>query len=237
MGKRSRPTEPSTVIKVKKTATSAASLADVDKYLKRFRERNERNGTNERGGGSQTITDGEIMDGLRSVVASRDMKDACTKLRTFLIAYGVSRTFKGLSADNVLILKPIVQSIRTMKVNTTSDIDMIAQVETLADVCQEAKFGRNMSFATKCLNMLGGHVPIYSSEAVAYLRVTKTVPVNYRAFHHAWMAEYEARRAAYEGAAAERLGEDEMRRGLDAKWVGMRGLDVRMMDVGGPMRK
>ena len=84
MGKRSRPTEPSTVIKVKKTATSAASLADVDKYLKRFRERNERNGTNERGGGSQTITDGEIMDGLRSVVASRDMKDACTKLRTFL---------------------------------------------------------------------------------------------------------------------------------------------------------
>ena len=63
------------------------------------------------------------------------------------------------------------------------------------------------------------------------------MPVNYRAFHHAWMAEYEARRAAYEGAAAERLGEDEMRRGLDAKWVGMRGLDVRMMDVGGPMRK
>ena len=32
------------------------------------------------------------------------------------------------------------------------------------------------------------------------------------------------------------LGEEETRRGLDAKWVGMRGLDVRMMAIGGPMR-
>ena len=48
--------------------------------------------------------------------------------------------------------------------------------------------------------------------------------------------EYEARRVSYEGAAAKLLGEEETRRGLDAKWVGMRGLDVRMMAIGGPMR-
>ena len=176
------------------------------------------------------------MDNLRSVLDGvSDSEEACKRLRTFLIAYGVSRTFRGLSADNMRCLKPLVEHLRKKK-NPKTAADVVAQVEGLADACLAAGFGRNMSFASKCLCMLGGHVPIYSSEAVAYLGTKKAGPVDYGSFHTTWLAEYEARRVSYEGAAAKLLGEEETRRGLDAKWVGMRGLDVRMMAIGGPMR-
>mgnify|MGYP006083657867 FL=1 len=54
------------------------------------------------------------------------------------------------------------------------------------------------------------------------------------------MRAYEPRRAAYEAAAAAHLADAgglEVERELGVAWFAMRGFDVHLMAVGGPMRK
>ena len=87
-------------------------------------------------------------------------------------------------------------------------------------------------------------------EAVAYLKnkghrlrskPAEFDPAYYADFHTAWCAEYDNEAARdYEAAAAKHLlggaATARVERDLGAKWFAMRGLDVKMMAVGGPLR-
>lgn len=158
--KRREHPEPPTTTKKSKFATKTANApeSDVAEYLARFR--NEHDGTNARGGGYQTKTDGAIMDGLRGALREGvPMPEACRCLKEFISAYGVSRTFPGVTEECTWHrLEPVVTHLRT------ADLHAGDAVDALADACNAAGFCRNVSFATKCLNMLGREVPIYSSE-------------------------------------------------------------------------
>lgn len=234
--------EPTTT-KAQRTSAKAqrpAAIAQersVAEYLTRFRTRS----------GNQTKTDGEIMDGLRSVVeADSDVTTSCTHLREFIVAYGVVRTFSGLAPGKVEILSRIVehlqQSPHAIQSNSESSSfttdrreRVTAAVDALADACKTAGFNRNLSFASKCLCMLGEPVPIYSSEGRAYLKL-KASP-SYAEYLDAWLDAYLAVEREFVGAAAKLIGAEERARGLSEEWVAMRGFDVMIMEVGGPMRK
>ena len=228
--KRAPSSSPPTTQKLAKTERSASYVAE---YLQRWHERNERNGSNQRGGGYQTITDMQIMNNLREIARmKRADAEACRRLREFIVAYGVVRTFKGLSEENAEILIPVVKHLQ-QTVRTQSVVD---RVEALANACAEAGFSKNVSFASKAIAMLGECTPIYSSEGKAYLGLPSS-GVSYADYYEGWMKAYSVHGARYEDAARCQLKD------IDAEtyrptnqWFGMRGFDVMVMAVGGPLR-
>jgi hypothetical protein len=173
----------------------------------------------------------------------------CAELRKFLVAYGVSRTFRGLSPTSTLCLLPIVRHIQARR-GVLLHADLACEVEALADACVAAGFSRNISFASKCMCMLGHHVPIYSTEAVAYLKHQGhelrrgTAEGTFAEFSRAWFVEYGKERAALEAAAKRHLARGgeavielhTLEQRLGTTWFAMRGLDVKMVEVGGPLR-
>ena len=85
--------------------------------------------------------------------------------------------------------------------------------------------------------MLGRPVPIFSSEGVPFLGVKfKKDEEKYVTYERAWTSAFEEAAAEYEEAAAQLMTDDERRRGLTPRWFAMRGFDVHLMAVGGPMR-
>ena len=209
----------------------------VAQYLQRFRE-HKPNAKNEHGGGAQKEPDMAIMQALRDGLRLDDMDEACESLRSFIIGYGVNRTFKGMGAG-ARVFEPVVRHLRArravqMQLSTPEAI--MTEVGDLAGACKAAGFNHNVSFASKCLCMLGAHVPILSSECVAYLGLKEGTKYTAE-YVDAWTAEYERHRAGYEAAAERLMGATERERGLSATWVAMRGLDQHMVVVGAPMRK
>ena len=172
----------------------------------------------------------------------RSSRAASERLRDFIRAYGVPRTFKGMREDNVLPLAPVVRHLQHRWAELQSlphgddSTAIIREVDALADVCKAAGFARNTSFASKALNMLGVPLPLFSSECLAYLRLPRTA--SYALFHEAGAAAYEEHRSAYEAASKRQLEESNGEEAqLGARWFAMRGFDVRLLLVGGPMRK
>ena len=219
--------DPPATVKASRTKASRTKASTVQasreegyvlEYFERFRHVDESNGSNARGGGSQTTPDAQILADLRSFLASvkeRVVLDDCLRLRRFLVAYGVSRTFTGLSEEHALKLEPVVAAIRARRAALTEGkaLEVVAEVDALTEACVAAGFGRNVSFASKCLNMLGLPVPIFSSEGVAYLvhrehalKSSDRGPGSYAAYHRAWAAEYAAQREAFVPAAARQVG-------------------------------
>ena len=232
MPKRAEP--PATVTasrKRAKIAPDSETASEVLEYLQRFRIRNEKNGTNARGGGTQTKTDEAIMTSLMRITSGKvkSMEERCVLLREFIMAYGVARCFGGLREDNVKILGPIVKALES-----SATMPLSESTEALSAACK-CKFGRNPSFVSKVLCMLGRRVPIYSSEGIAFLGL-KTVK-SYEEFRVAWMAAYEPLRAAYEAEAEKQIRASGLEAQLGAPWFAMRGFDVHLMKIGGPMRK
>lgn len=214
-----------------------AAEAYVSGYLNRFRARPEDGLRSERGGGTQKRTDAELMRMLRTLSEMRG-RAACACLREFLVAYGVSRTFAGLSEEKVERLAPVATHLRAHASALRAmqdECEIISAVDALVESCRDAGFSNNISFASKALNMLGIPVPIYSTEAHAYLALKRNPP--YAVFYKAWMEAYVREGSAFE-AAAERLLNHRcpLEMGLQCKWFAMRGLDVKMMDIGGPLR-
>lgn len=232
--------------KASRTRTGNRAEEYVLEYFSRFRYVNEHNA---RGGGSQTKTDAQIMAELQAFSGDLDRSDlleqSCEALRRFLIAYGVSRTFSGLSARNCQCLAPIVRHLQLRQEAWRAvSFDAVTEVLDLAETCVKAGFNRNMSFASKCLCMLGHAVPIYSSEGVAYLNHfgTSGGVKGYAAYCEAWLAAYCHERLGYEAAAARHLANapvitEKLEQRLGVAWFAMRGYDVKMMAEGGPLRR
>jgi hypothetical protein len=225
-------------------ATAAAAAADVDalEYAQRWDK-----------------AEAKVMADLRNLAAGPQPKrgssaemECCSQLRGFICAYGTARTFRGLRADNVAPLAPIVRHIQRrwasgeLPRRQSEPAFVVGEVEALADVCKAAGFARNLSFASKTLNMLGLRVALFSSECVAFLRLPKAV--GYGAFHEAWTAEYAKRHEALEAAAAKHAaalspwpaggaqGKYKGTGGTADAWLAIRALDIRMLKDGGPMR-
>lgn len=209
--------------------------AEVLKYLGRFRPRSELPGEE------------ALVVLLRGVASGLHGN---SELRQFIIAYGAVRTFAGLRAERLDGLSPITSHLRARWASLRSagpalpSGQVVQEVDDLAEACRLGGFHRNLSFASKALAMLGLEVPIYSSEGKAFLGLPAAV--SYAAFLEAWMRAYEPRRAAYEAAAAAHLADAGLEReladaGLERElgvgWFAMRGFDVHLMAVGGPMRK
>lgn len=170
--------------------------------------------------------------------ADVDELEFCMQMREFITAYGVPRTFKGMRVDNVLPLLPLVTHLQRRWASGELERQqdgalVVLEVEALADVCKAAGYARNLSFASKCLNMLGLRVPLFSSECLAYLQLPRTC--GFERFHEAWMGEFSQRREALEAAAVRHAEGYEC--SMNGVWLAMRALDVRMLAVGGPMRK
>eukprot|EP01043_Picozoa_sp_COSAG02_P047668 COSAG02_NODE_4592_length_5182_cov_4.487901_6_plen_221_part_00 len=214
--------------------SSAGADGDVREYLTRWE------------------TEAPIMAGLRRLAdgkasgsASGVLQKCCVDLRDFIVAYGVHRTFKGLHKNNTAPLAPIVSHIQRRWASgelhrCQSDAAFVVQeVDALADVCKAAGYSRNLSFASKALNMLGLQVPLFSSECVAFLRLPRAA--SYAVFHAAWSAQYAEQREALESAAARYAssllpwlgGSTEQEA---TAWLRVRAFDVRMLREGGPMR-
>ena len=186
----------------------------------------------------------EIMLKLRQLAFKSDNnkkqeKSSCSELRDFIKAYGVERNFRGMTADNVLPLLPIVKHIQTLnssgeKLDATVDPDsVIREVDALADLCKKEGFARNLSFASKALNMLGHVVPIYSSECKEYLDINVS---SYGRYLAEWMQEYERHRDVYENVS-KRMTRDHgnaLETELGTIWFAVRGLDQTMCRVGAP---
>lgn len=213
-----------------------------------------------------------LADGDRHTLVSgsgtSEPQNWCAQLRAFIVAYGVHRTFKGLQQNNTAPLAPIVRHIQRRWASgelhrQQRDAEFVVrEVEALADACKVAGFSRNLSFASKALNMLGLQVPLFSSECLAFLRLPRAV--SYAAFHAAWSAQYAVCHEALESAATrhatalspwpgadsnkiptksararvcgEAGGERRSELGDAAAWLCVRALDVRMLREGGPMR-
>lgn len=180
-----------------------------------------------------------MMLGLRRMASGeiRGKAECCALLREFIVAYGVCRVFAGMREDNAhVVLASIVEHLQQQP--TAAVLSSIERVDALTDATESAGFHRLISFASKALNMLGQRVPLYSSEGLAYLGLKQ--PASYEAFHAAWTQAYEPLRAAYESAAAKHLQRDgsssSLESSLGAEWFAMRGFDVRLLRVGGPMR-
>ena len=216
----------------RKTVCGAGTEAEVLEYLGRFRPSS--------GGDRDAVTDEKLVLLLRGVAAGQHGN---CELRQFIIAYGAVRTFAGLRAEKLDSLSPITghlqarwASIRASPASVgLPSSAVVCEVDGLAEACRLAGFHRNLSFASKALAMLGFEIPIYSSEGKAYLGLPASV--GYGAFFDAWMDAYGARRAAYEVAAAAHLADAGLERELGVAWFAMRGFDVHLMAVGGPMRK
>eukprot|EP01046_Picozoa_sp_COSAG06_P026490 COSAG06_NODE_2280_length_7182_cov_10.552167_2_plen_309_part_00 len=226
-------------------SAAAAAAADVDalEYAQRWEK-----------------AEAKVMADLRNLAAGPQPKRGssaetacCAQLRGFICAYGTARTFRGLRADNVAPLAPIVRHIQRrwasgeLQRRQSEPAFVVGEVEALADVCKAAGFARNLSFASKTLNMLGlWPVALFSSECVAFLRLPKAV--GYGAFHEAWTAEYAKRHEALEAAAAKHAaalspwpaggaqGKYKGAGGTADAWLAIRALDIRMLKDGGPMR-
>ena len=82
--------------------------------------------------------------------------------------------------------------------------------------------------------MLGACVPICSSEGKAFLRLSGMV--SYADYSAAWLAAFKEHQIEYEAHAQRLIGQAESTRGLSHIWLAMRGFDVKLMAVGGPMR-
>ena len=142
-----------------RTNCSCTARPDVRTYL-------------ERSGGEK-----QVMASLRSLAAGEleTELESCERLRDFIRAYGVPRTFKGMREDNVLPLAPVVRHLQHRWAELQSlphgddSTAIIREVDALADVCKAAGFARNTSFASKALNVLGVPLPLFSSECLAYL--------------------------------------------------------------------
>jgi hypothetical protein len=227
------PTKRRKVARVAATRTNCSCTArpDVRTYLERYRSGGEK----------------QVMASLRSLAAGEleTELESCERLRDFIRAYGVPRTFKGMREDNVLPLAPVVRHLQHRWAELQSlphgddSTAIIREVDALADVCKAAGFARNTSFASKALNMLGVPLPLFSSECLAYLRLPRTA--SYALFQAlAWAAAYEDvdHRSAYEAASKRQLEESDGEEApLGMGWLAMRGFGVRLLLVGGPMRK
>ena len=130
--------------KPKRKQSAAASThpvaANVLAYVKRFRGGEEK-GKNALGGGSQTKTDRQIHEALIGALVVDE--EACRHLREFICAYGVARTFAGLSKDSVQRLSPIITHLKERR----RDASIVEQVDALADATQAAGFHRNLMAA------------------------------------------------------------------------------------------
>lgn len=201
-------------------AADRSAEEDVLTYVSRFRN-----------------TEASIMTDLRLVACGRGASpQCCALLRDFIRAYGVVRCFAGMNERNVAILAPLVRHLQARWPRLQQRLEpsvVVSEVEALADACKAAGFNRNVSFASKALNMLGLPVPIYSSECSAFLGLRGP---SYGALHEAWTAEYAGRRRAYEAAAARLIGRGGLESQLGAEWFAVRGFDVHLLEVGGPMR-
>ena len=129
----------------------------------------------------------------------------------------------------------------------------MAEVEALADACKAAGFGRNLSFASKAINMLGQPAPLFSSECTAFLQLKGGASGGYDQYCKKWRAAFEVRAIEYRAAATEQLAGSAYRAGaadgaaqraasklavqLGHEWFAIRGFDVHLLAVGGPMRK
>ena len=250
MPKKRASSGPDTPPRAPKSIRSSIPSDRTNEYFSRFRECNERNGRNKRGGGNENVTDAVIMQDLRAV-ASGEATDGCRGLWRFCIAYGVNRTFRDMKdamkdPSKLAKLEPIRRHLTARWPELRglgSTVGVAREVEDLMACCQAAGFGRNPSFASKCLCMLGVPCPIFSSEARAFLRAAEhklrddcKEPGEYASFCKAWMCEYDKHRARYEDAARCEL-EGDLEHELGEAWFAMRGFDVHVMAVGGPMRK
>lgn len=229
--------------------STADREAEVLKYLGRFRPR--RKLQRELASASASASGEEALVVLLRGVASGTLNgnseavggDGNSELRQFIIAYGAVRTFAGLRADRLDGLSPITShlrsrwaALRSAGPALPSGQVVVREVDDLAEACILGGFHRNLSFASKALAMLGLEVPIYSSEGKAFLGLPAAV--SYGAFFDAWTAAYAPRRAAYEAAATAHLAVDAgLEHELGVAWFAMRGFDVHLMAVGGPMRK
>ena len=233
------------------TQARAQAEACVDEYFDRFRNHNERNGTNARGGGTQTVTDATIMQSLRELCSLKGPA-AGAVLHRFLVAYGVVRTFAGLGKldepDKYKRLAPL--AARLIAIHKASRGIHPEDVAAVMAACVKERFGTNASFSSKFLNMLGRPVPIYSSECTAYLHhfgYLQTKSPEYPTFYAAWLKAFDESttfsdvRADFTAAARCRLGQHAVTKALEeelgAEWFAMRGFDVLHMKVGGPLRK
>ncbi|KAL3929976.1 MAG: hypothetical protein SGPRY_001729 [Prymnesium sp.] len=222
----------------------------VRQYIDRFRFTEGRLAESSSHGRVPKMGDAEILRDLLTLLEGADDRDAsanCAKLRAFVVAYGVSRTFAGLS-KKPLCLQPVVAHLLARK-GALQGGNLVHEVEELADACVQAGFHRNLSFASKCLCMLGHLVPIFSSEAVAYLRSKGALRHckagdGYEEFYYAWWVEYEKERMLYEASAAHHLAHGEgmaeehevLECRLGIEWFAMRGYDVKLMAQGAPLR-
>lgn len=182
---------------------------------------------------------------LRNVAGTSNNNKAwsCSALRDFIKAYGVERNFPGMTAENVMPLLPIVQHLKALKIGNQKRLDVtvdptavVQQVDALADLCKAEGFTRNLSFASKALNMLGHNVPIYSSECKEYLGMKSCS--DYGKYLSKWLQELEANRALYEDEATQILNRSQdkskLEAELDATWFAIRGLDQMMCRIGAP---
>ena len=166
------------------TAVGGANTeADVLNYLGRFRATSELHGVSPASGEQALV----VL--LRGVASGRHGNG---ELRQFIIAYGAVRTFAGLRAERLDGLSPITGHLRARWASSLRAAapalpsgQVVQEVEGLAEACREGGFHYNLSFASKALAMLGYEVPIYSSEAKAYLGLPAAV--SYGAFFEAWV--------------------------------------------------
>ena len=160
------------------TAVGGADTeAEVLNYLGRFRS------------GASSSGEQALVVLLRGVASGRHGNG---ELRQFIIAYGAVRTFAGLRAERLDGLSPITGHLRARWASSLRAAapalpsgQVVQEVEGLAEACREGGFHYNLSFASKALAMLGYEVPIYSSEAKAYLGLPAAV--SYGAFFEAWV--------------------------------------------------
>jgi len=218
--------------------------AHVLRYYERFR------GCSSLATAAKAASDAEVCASLRRLfdgLGERVSLAECKQLRAFLVAYGVSRTFAGLSKEADCLL-PVVAHLQATKANRGRPCDVVRDVEALADACVVAGFHRNVSFASKCWCMLGNPVPMFSSEAVAYLKHKghnlSRSPPRYDEFYRAWYTEYEKEREQYVVAAAKHNAHScestfevsKLEAQLGAEWFAMRGFDNKLLVEGGPLR-
>ena len=197
---------------------------------------------------------------LKEGSSKDELEDDCHRLRDFIKAYGVERNFKGMTSENVVLLLPIVKhlkdgwrvnhdgggndykgyagtTLRSLDVtNDNGSHRVIEAVDALVDLCKESKFGRNTSFASKVLNMLGLEVPIYSSECKSFLRIPSQK--SYAIFATKWMEEFEQVREIYEDEATKLLLDEDggdsnksnklLEQELGSTWFAIRGFDQTM---------
>ena len=225
---------------------------DVNEYLERFSA-----GEKQRGGTAKNHKPcQELVAQMKEVVSSSG--PGAARLHEVIVAYGVSRCFSASScgmkktggpsaqvSDEEQLkrrefmlshLERVVQHLRDAwpsyaGLQRGEDGRAAAAVDALVDAIKSEFQKKNLSAASKLLNMLGLELPIYDSLARTALGFTKDV--SYSDYLIAWSDSYEPLRAGYLAAMRASLSS----RGVDIsgvteEWLCMRAHDVRLMRRG-----